>query len=47
VELPIDEELFLKELNKKRAGSVKKEIVQEVTFDTAGSYGDNKKAGEK
>lgn len=38
VTLPIDEELFLKELNKKRARSkVKKELV-ETTFDTSGSY---------
>ncbi len=39
VELPIDEDLFLEKLNALRASSVKKETVQEATFDTAGSYG--------
>lgn len=36
--LPIDEDLFLAELNKKRATSRHKET-KEVTVDTAGSYG--------
>lgn len=40
VTLPVDEELFLKELNKKRAQSQKK-ISKDLTFDTAGSYGTN------
>ncbi len=35
---PFDEELFLEELNKKRAGSRKKEKVEEVTFNTKGTY---------
>ena len=39
IELPIDEELFLRELNKRRNTSEKKESVTEVTFDTAGTYG--------
>ncbi|MCI9437813.1 MAG: Gfo/Idh/MocA family oxidoreductase [Lachnospiraceae bacterium] len=39
VSLPIDEDLFLEKLNALRATSVKKETVQEVTFDTKGSYG--------
>lgn len=39
VELPVDEELFLKELNERRKRSVKKENVSEVTFDTEGTYG--------
>lgn len=39
VELPIDEDLFLEKLNALRASSVKKADVQEVTFDTKGSYG--------
>lgn len=37
VTLPIDEELFLKELNKRRASSAKKEETG-VVFDTEGSY---------
>lgn len=37
VEIPFDEELFLNELNKRRALSVKKEGSQ-VVFDTEGSY---------
>ncbi|MBS6195696.1 MAG: Gfo/Idh/MocA family oxidoreductase [Clostridiales bacterium] len=41
VEIPFDEELFLEELNKRRALSKKKSSVQEMTFDTAGSYGGN------
>lgn len=43
VELPLDEELFLSELNKRRATSRLKEV-QEVTFDTSGSYGSQVKA---
>ena len=39
VTLPIDEELFLEKLNELRQSSAKKENVQEVTFDTSGSYG--------
>lgn len=39
VSLPIDEDLFLEKLNALRATSVKKETVQEATFDTKGSYG--------
>lgn len=37
IELPFDEELFLKELNKKRAFSKKKED-KGVVFDTTGTY---------
>lgn len=48
VTLPIDEDLFLEELNKKRAGSRKKTPIEEITFSTENSYGtkqvmDNKK----
>ena len=39
VEIPFDEELFLQELNKRRAHSKHKENVCETTFDTKGSYG--------
>ncbi len=39
VTLPVDEELFLEKLTQLRATSAKKEAVQEVTFDTEGSYG--------
>lgn len=39
VEIPFDEELFLQELNKRRASSRRKENVREVTFTTEGSYG--------
>lgn len=39
VTLPVDEDLFLEKLTQLRATSVKKESVQEVTFDTKGSYG--------
>ena len=42
VEIPFDEELFLEELNKKRAASRKKEHVNEITFNTKGSYGSGK-----
>ena len=37
IELPFDEELFLEELNKKRATSVKKQATG-VVFDTTGTY---------
>lgn len=43
VELPLDEDLFLEELNKRRATSKMKEHVEEVTFSTEGSYGSEKK----
>ncbi len=39
IELPLDEELFLAELNKRRKSSVKKQTVTGVTFDTTGTYG--------
>ena len=39
VELPIDEELFLEELNKRRANSKKKAEKESVVFDTENSYG--------
>ncbi len=39
VTIPFDEDLFLEELNKRRATSKVKTAVQEVTFDTKGSYG--------
>jgi predicted dehydrogenase len=39
VELPFDEDLFLAELNKRRATSKLKGNVEEVTFDTGSSYG--------
>lgn len=39
VELPIDEELFLEELNERRKHSKKKEGVSGVTFNTEGTYG--------
>ena len=39
VEIPFDEDLFLKELNKRRAISKAKENVLEATFETEGSYG--------
>lgn len=39
VELPLDEELFLKELNARRAGSKQKVNVKEAVFNTEGSYG--------
>jgi predicted dehydrogenase len=38
MEIPFDEDLFLSELNKRRAVSRLKEV-EEVTFDTSGSYG--------
>jgi len=39
VGIPFDEEEFLEELNERRAASRKKENVEDVTFDTAGTYG--------
>lgn len=39
VTIPFDEEMFLKELNKRRENSKKKQVEKEVTFDTTGSYG--------
>lgn len=39
VTLPLDEELFLQELNKKRASSKKKTGVKELTLDVDGTYG--------
>ncbi len=39
VEIPFDEDLFLQELNKRRAISKAKENVLEATFETEGSYG--------
>lgn len=38
VNIPFDEELFLEELNKRRATSYFKKNVKEVTFDTEGTY---------
>jgi len=37
VELPVDEDVYLEELNKRRAGSGKKES-KDITFDTEGTY---------
>ncbi len=37
VTLPIDEELFLRELNQRRKSSVKK-VAKDITFNTEGSY---------
>lgn len=39
VSLPIDEDLFLDELNRRRKSSAKKSKVSEVTFDLNGTYG--------
>ena len=39
VSIPFDEELFLSELNKRRGKSQKKQVEEDVTFDTTGSYG--------
>ncbi len=39
IHIPFDEELFLQELDKRRATSKMKTTVAEVTFDTKGSYG--------
>ena len=43
IELPLDEDLFLEELNKRRATSRLKKNVEEVTFDTSSSYAGTKK----
>ena len=37
VELPLDEDLYLEELNKRRAASQKKEVEEKV-MDTTGTY---------
>ena len=42
VTLPIDEDLFLEKLNELRRTSKRKENVQEVTFQTEGSYGSDR-----
>ncbi len=42
VEIPFDENLYLEELDKRRATSRLKDV-EEVTFDTANSYGSKKK----
>lgn len=39
VELPLDEELYLSELNKRRQNSAQKTSVSGVIFDTTGTYG--------
>ena len=39
VEIPFDEDLFLEELNKRRASSRLKEDVQSVVADLSGTYG--------
>lgn len=39
VELPVDEDAFCRELNKRRSHSVKKSVHTDVTFDTTGTYG--------
>lgn len=39
VTLPLDEDLFLEELNKRRASSKQKEKVAEIVLDTKGSFG--------
>ena len=41
ISLPINEKLFLNELNKKRKTSQKKENIVEAVLDTEGSYGGN------
>jgi predicted dehydrogenase len=38
VDIPFDEELFLSELNRRRAASRNKDRVSEATFDTEGTY---------
>ena len=38
IDLPLDEDLFLEELNKRRAASTKTKTVKEVTFSTEGTY---------
>ena len=42
VELPIDDELYLNELNKRRATSRKKENVVETVADLSDTYGSKK-----
>ena len=42
VELPLDEDRFLEELNKRRATSRRKEDVS-ITLDTEGTYGSKAK----
>ena len=42
VEIPIDEDLFLEKLSEKRKHSVKKDVTEDVTFDTNGTYGTKK-----
>ncbi|MCM1568537.1 MAG: Gfo/Idh/MocA family oxidoreductase [Roseburia sp.] len=39
VEIPVNEDVFLQELNKRRERSQKKQLKEEVTFDTTGTYG--------
>ena len=39
VEIPFDEDLFLKMLKERQSRSGKKEALPEVTFDTSASYG--------
>ena len=43
VEIPFNEELFLNELNKRRANSKLKKNVKETVFNTESSYGSKKK----
>ena len=43
VEIPFDEELFLEKLDEHRRTSRAKENVQEVTFNTEGTYGSKEK----
>ncbi|WMJ87511.1 Gfo/Idh/MocA family protein [Anaerocolumna sp. MB42-C2] len=43
VEIPFNEELFLSELNKRRANSKLKKNVKETVFNTESSYGSEKK----
>ena len=43
VELPIDDELYLSELNKRRATSRRKENVKEIVADLSNTYGSEKK----
>ncbi len=43
IDIPFDEELFLQELNKRRASSKLKKNVKEVTFNTDSSYGSQTK----
>lgn len=42
IELPVDEEVFLAELNKRRAASQKKEDVKEATFTMDNTFGSKK-----